>query len=457
MSFNRTIPPEPNGEINFKLPKIDKFTLENGLEVISVKKKKLPILHLTLISNAGSKFDPNEKKGLSYLLTSLLDEGAGNLDAMQIADKIESLGSVLSLFSDQDSIFFSLLTLSENQEASLDIFSGIITSPHLTENDFLREKKKMLAKIIQSRDNPAYLAASIFENLVFGSENPYGLPEIGFERTVEKIENEDIRLFYNTLITPENSKLIVVGNFEKDEITDLLNEKFKNWHSYKPFIFEPPVVTAVPTQFYLVDKKDSPQSEVVLGHISKGRHTPDFFAKALMNAVLGGQFSSRINLNLREDKGYTYGATSSFSYNPHYGYFSAGCAVDSANTGNAITELIKELNGIREQIHDKELRFAKSSFTRKYPSLFETYGQIAKNLTNMVIYDLPDDYYDTYINKIKKVELEEVEAAARNNIFPDKLFVLAVGDKKTVLPQLKGISEGNIIELDYDANIRNVL
>lgn len=457
MSFNRSIPPESTGEIHFKLPKIEKFSLHNGLEVIAVKKKKLPIIYFTMISNAGSKFDPNEKKGLSHLLMSLLDEGAGNMDAMQIADKIESLGSVLSISSDQDSFFTSLLTLCENLDESLDIFSKIITSPHLQENDFHREKKKLLARIIQSKDNPAYIAASVFENLVFGSENPYGLPEIGFGRTVEKISNNDIKLFYNSLITPENSKLIMVGNFEIDEMLVKLNEKFSGWHSYKPHIFEPPSVSVSDKQFYIIDKPDSAQSEIVLGHVSKGRNTPDFFARSLMNAILGGQFSSRINLNLREDKGYTYGASSSFSYNQHYGYFSAGCAVNLENTGNAVTEIIKEIKGIREQIFEKELRFAKSSFIRKYPAMFETYGQIARNLTNMVIYSLPEDYFNTYINHIKKVELKEVEKAAIENIFPDNLVVLAVGDKKIILPQLKQICEGNIIELDTEGNILDVL
>lgn len=457
MSFNRSTPPESLGEINFKLPKIEKFRLENGLEVIAVKKKKLPIIYFTMISNAGSKFDPNEKKGLSHLLMSLLDEGAGTLDAMQIADKIESLGSVLSISSDQDSFFCSLLTLSENMDESLDIFSKIITSPHLQENDFQREKKKLLTRIIQSKDNPAYIAASVFENLVFGSENPYGLPEIGFGRTVEKINNDDIRLFYNTLLTPENSKLIIVGNFDNDEITDKLNEKFKSWHSYKPHLFEAPAVNKSAMQYYIVDKPDSAQSEIVLGHASNGRNTPDFFARSLMNAILGGQFSSRINLNLREDKGYTYGASSSFSYNQHYGYFSAGCAVNLENTGNAISEIVKEIKGIKEQVFEKELRFAKSSFIRKYPAMFETYGQIARNLTNMIIYSLPDDYFNNYINNIKKVELAEVEKAAVENIFPENLIILTVGDKKVILPQLKQICEGSIIELDTEGNILNVL
>lgn len=445
--LNRTSRPDPKGEIKFVLPEVEKLTLDNGLNCLFVKKNRLPVVQLTLVTDAGSRLDPNEKKGLSYLTAALLDEGAGDMDALKLSSEIENLGSVLSIYSDPDSIFLSMMTLSENLDKSLEIFTTVVTSPRFEEKDFAREKRKILTRIIQSQDDPSYVASTVFEKLVYG-EIPYGLPDAGTTETVERISVEDVRLFYETAVTPDSSTLIVVGSFDKDKIVDTLNRRLSVWHNYKSFAFEYTPPARRKTEVYFVHKEDAAQTEIRVGHISRGRNEKDFFARTLMNSILGGQFSSRINLNLREDKGYTYGAHSAFYYNKCGGYFQVSTAVKSENTAEALIEIIKELKGILAYVSEKELRFAKSSVIRKYPSLFETYGQIARSLANKVVHSLPDDYFDTYIGRIKHVTLEEIQEAAKENIFPDEMIILAAGDRELLVPALEKLGYGKPVELN---------
>ncbi|MCU7500439.1 MAG: insulinase family protein [Ignavibacteria bacterium] len=451
--LNRTKKPQPKGRISFTLPEIEKFTLDNGLEVLFVKKERLPIIQLSLIIDAGSRFDPNEKKGLSILVSSLLDEGAGGLGSLELSNAIESLGSVLSVSSDPDAMFISLLSLSETFDKSLDLYSKVITKPHLAEEDMQREKRKQINRIIQAKDDAGYIASVLFEKLVYTVHSPYGLPEMGLTETVEKISSNDIRLFYETLITPQNSTLIVVGSIDKEILRHKLNIALLGWHTHmKPIIsvHNPP---REKTRLYFVQKEGAAQSEIRIGHLTEGRNKPDFFARALMNSILGGQFSSRINLNLREDKGYTYGAHSGFNYNKVNGYFYVSAPVKTENTKESIIEILKELKGIQVYISEKELKFAKSSQVRKFPALFETYGQIGRSLANMIIYCLPDDYFNTFLDNIKKVTLEEAYEAAHNYIIPDELVIMVVGDREAVKPQLEALNLGSITELDRDGNV----
>jgi len=454
--LNRSEAPAIIKDISFHLPQIEKLKLNCGANVYFVKKENLPIVQMLTISNAGSKFDPNEKKGIATLTASMLDEGAGEYSALELNDAIESLGSMLSVSSDADSIYVSLLTLNENLDKSLEIFSKVITKPRFAEEDFNREKRKLLTRIIQAKDNPAYVASTVFEKIIFGENNPYGLPEMGNLHSVESITLQDLKIFYNSLLTPQNSNFIVVGNISQNEIEEKLNHYFENWHSTAPQIFEAIEVKKHSTKIYVVNKKDAAQTEINLGHISSNRNTPDFFAKQLMNLILGGQFTSRINMNLREEKGYTYGAHSAFYYNQSYGFFNVSCAVNTENTGDSVKEILKELNGILQNISEDELTFAKSSSIRKYPALFETYGQIARNLANKVIYSLPDDYFNSYLGKIKNINLNDVKEAAAKNIFPDSLTIVAVGNCEKIIPQLKELNLAEVIELDDEGKIINV-
>ena len=207
------------------------------------------------------------------------------------------------------------------------------------------------------------------------------------------------------------------------------------------------------TGFILFIRKMPLKVKLESAHTAKGRNASDYFETLIMNSVLGGQFTSRINLNLREKRGFTYGANSSFSYNKEYGYFEVETAVHSQNTGESVSEILKELNGIRENITNEEFEFAKSSLIKRYPSLFETYAQLAKNLSLLYIYNLNNDYFNSYIPNIENTTIESVLSAARDNVFPDKLTVLIVGSREIILPQLKTVTSEPVIEVDIYGNV----
>jgi zinc protease len=302
---------------------------------------------------------------------------------------------------------------------------------------------------MQLKDDPEEIASSVFEYTVFGKEDPYAFTAMGKEEDISNITVEDIKNFYRNYFVPNNAALIAVGNITKEELTDKLNKYLHKWAPKILNIDKYKCKTKESPGIYIIHKDESVQSEIRIGHLSEKRDKRDIFPSTLLNNILGGQFSSRINLNLREDKGYTYGAFSRFNYFKDNAIFYVSTSAGIENTGKAVAEIIKELNLIKEGVTEKELDFAKSSTIRKFPSNFETNRQVAYNLTTKYLYNLPDDYYDTYIDKIRNVSINEVNKAALDHIHPEKLTILIVGDKNKLIPQLKEISKDKITELDY--------
>ena len=453
-SKDRSIKPQPSDEIKFSLPKIDKFKLDNGLELYFIQKDKLPILQLNLLVNGGSSFDPEGKKGLSNLFSMVIDEGAGKYDSLQLSDEFDSLGSHFSVSSSEDNLYFSLQTLKENFDKSLELFATVVLQPHLDEKDFLREQRKMITRILQQQDEPDEIADIVYQFRMFDKVNPYAYPVVGYENTVKNISIEDIRNYRSNYLYPNNSTLIVVGDISKEELQSKLNLNFINW---KPgnvsnnFAFP---YSSQEKKIFLVDKKNTVQSEIRIGHLSSKRNEGDYYSKLILNTILGGQFTSRINLNLRERKGYTYGAHSRFNYFKESAYFYVSTSVGIENTANAVQEIFNELNGIQKGVTPEELEFAKSSIIRKFPSNFETNKQIASNLIGMVIHSLPEDYFNNYIEEINSIGIDNVNSAAEKYVQPEKSLTVIVGDKSKLLEQFKDF-DGEIVETDLNGELKN--
>jgi zinc protease len=437
-------------EINFTLPLFSRYTLSNGLEVYFIKKTELPIVRLKLLINSGSRFDPLNKRGLSNLLSMCIDEGAGDYDSLQLSDEFEFLGVHFSVHSDSDNTILSLQVLDEKLDPALKLFSSIILSPHLKEDDFLREKRKVLTHLKQLEDDPEYLADTTFDFLVLGEKNPYSFPTIGTEKKLQLIAVENIREFYNNYISPNNSALIVVGNIEERELINKLGNNLGNWKPNEVTINKVDQTESSASKVYIVNKKDSVQTEIRTGHISINRNDVDYFQRLLLNTILGGQFTSRINLNLREKHGYTYGARSYFNYYKEAAYFGVSTSVGIENTANALREIYNELKKIKEGVTEEELDFAKSSITKRYPLNFETYSQIASNISSKIIYNLPDNYFDTYIERVNAVKKEEVNNTADAFIKADKLITVLSGDSKKIEEQIKDSDYGEIIKIEYE-------
>lgn len=451
MKIDRSNSPQSTGVIEFRLPKFNKFVLENGLEVLFVQKNNLPVLQLNLLVNGGSKFDPANKSGLAHLTSLLVDEGAGEYDSLQLDDQFESLGSIFGVSTDNDNIHLNILSLKENLERSIELLSLVYQSPNFTENDFLREQKKLAAKITQNHDDPSFIATSNFDRIIFEGTN-YKNSIIGNINDVNKLTNNDVKSFHKHYFVPANTQFVVVGNVEITELESLLNKYFnissKNLKELGSAIYP----FKQNSKFYFIHKDNAAQSEIRIGHISDKRNETDFFAKIIANSILGGQFSSRLNLNLREDKGFTYGISSGFMYHKDAGHFEISTSVNGKDTREAIKEIQKEIAGIKLEISDDEIDFTKSYLVKRFPAMFETYSQITHNLATINIHDLSDNYFDKYIDKINSCSKIEIEKITEEKIISDELIYLVVGDKELVLPQLKEVTELNIVELDVDGN-----
>ncbi len=449
MIIDRTIKPEPKGRVNFRLPEIETFKLENGLTVYYAHKNTLPITQFNLIVHSGSRFDPEGKNGLSQLTSMLLDEGAGSYSGLEIDNEIESLGSILSIDSTKEYSSISLLTINENIYKSLDIFSLIIQDPNFNKEDFTREKEKLITHILQQNDNPSYLANVEFKSYLL-NKTPYQFPNTGFAHTVKTITNKDVKHFYKQNFVPANSSLIVISGSDRKDIYSLAEKYFGTWKSISNSNGLNVNFKNTKKKIVLINKPDASQSELKIGHIAKSRKSRDFYATSVLNTILGGQFSSRINLNLREDKGYTYGAHSSFSYNSFGGFFSVSSSVKTEHTGDAIKEILFELENIKTTLTNKEVEFAKSYLIRRYPALFETYSQLSSNLSLISIFDLSKNYFNNYTAKISKITLDEVRKAAIDNLLTDNLTIVVVGDKKKIEPQLMEFDSYEIIKKDVE-------
>ena len=450
MRLDRSKRPLSSTEVEFIIPQVIENKLSNGLKYFHCIKTDLPIIRISLLVNSGSRFDPLKKKGLSNLFTMCIDEGAGNYNSLQLADEFEMLGAHFSVGSDNDISIVSLLVLKENFLSAIKLFKSVITDPHLYEEDFKREKRKLAVRIKQLRMQPDYIAEVSFEHFLFGKKCPYSYPVLGFEGSIENIIHNDVRNFYQQMFSPLNSTMTVVGNIDSNSLDDILISEFGDWNT--PLTDNQSDIYLNPNtkKIFIINKPDSVQTEIMIGHLSSKRNENDYYHKQVINLVLGGQFSSRLNLNLREKHGYTYGITSRFNYNKDAGYFYVSTSVGNENTANALKEILIELRNIKNGIISNELEFAKSSIIKRFPSNFETYRQLSANINSKIIHNLPNDYFETYTQKINSLDLNSINNIAANVIREDELITVLVGDAKKINEQILEEEFGEKILIEFD-------
>ena len=311
------------------------------------------------------------------------------------------------------------------------------------------------ARNSQVKVEPDYLADSSFDYFLLGSESPYAFPILGLDRTVQNIQLEQIRSNYKRRFLPSNSSMIVVGNIDWEALQSVSGQVFNDWHGDLDTDDLTFFDKKSQRKVILVNKPESFQTEIRIGQLSTKRNQKDFFQKQLLNLILGGQFSSRLNLNLREKHGYTYGIHSRFNYLQDAGYFAVSTSVDADKTSAALKEIFYELNLIKEGLTSDEINFAKSSMLKRFPSNFETYRQLAGNISSKIIHNLPDDYFETYIDKLSSVSLDSVNQIAQSSINSDELVTILVGDSKLLLKQLSETDFGQIKNLDFEEVFNN--
>ncbi len=435
--INREKIPQPNGKIEFHLPEMEKHFLDNGLKIVFIQNNKLPIVQLGMMIYAGSIHDPKGKNGLANLTSMMLDEGAGDLNALEFDEAVESLGSILNASTDEEKISVTMTTISENFEKSLSLFRDAILFPRFAEEDFDREKRKATTRVLQLEQEPSYLATSGFQKVAFSGTN-YAFQSLGKIETLESVTVDSVRSYHKEYFSPANATLFAVGDFQKNDLIASFEKYFGTWKKEK--IYEKKICEPEKTErkIYFIHRDDSPQTEIVMGHIVSGREIKNYFSRLTLNSILGGQFTSRINLNLREKRGITYGAHSSFSYNKNFGLFSVSTSVQGEHTKTAVDEIFKEIENIKKEISADELQFAKSSLIKRFPSQFETYSQLIGNMALVELFDLPANYFNIYPEKIKAVTLDDLYSIARNDIDENLLTTILVGNKEELSEQFNG-------------------
>ncbi len=447
--------PKPAANPKFDLPKIEKTKLSNGLEVWLVKQSELPIVGMNMVFKSGTTADPQGLSGLGGTTATLLDDGTKTRSAVDIANEVQSIGAQLGTGASDDTSGVRMLTLTKNLDKALDIYADVILNPEFPEKEVETWRSRALVSLKQRRDNANAISNIVYNRVLYGDNHPYGMSSS--ETTVNAIKRDDLKKFYSTYYRPNNAVLIVVGDADLKMLTPKLEAKFKDWKAGEMSAMTlPNAPTRDKAAIYVVDKPGAAQSVISIGQIGVARDNPDFFAIQVMNTILGGGFTSRVNMNLREDKGYSYGARTGFSFRRGAGPFSASAGVQTAVTKESVIEFLKEIRGIRGEIPvtQAELEYNKQSIIRRFPAGFETVDGIGGQLANSVIYNLPASYFADYISRINAVTLDDVNRVANKYLTPDKLAIVVVGDRKTIEPGLKEIDGlgDSIIYLDAEGN-----
>ncbi len=457
IEIDRTKMPTPAAEGAFTFPEFKKIKLSNGLEVIIAEHHELPLVNMSLVINAGWVADPKEKPGVSSLTSELQDEGTRTRNALEISAELKNIGAFVSTNSFFDASYVNLNTLKKHLDKALEIYSDIIVDPVFPNEELDRKKKIYLGRLMQERKEPFTSSAKVFLKKLYGPDHPYGQPftGTGTEESIQAITRDDLVKYYDRYFNPRNAVLVVAGDITEAEIMPKLEASLKNW---KPKGMETIAVPAAKpvekTRIYLVDKPGAPQSVIICGHLGIPRNSADYYKIITMNNILGAQFISRINMNLREDKAYTYGAGSLFLDTKGVGPFIVFAPVHTQYTKEALVEIIKELKGIRgdKPVTQQELADMKANLVKGYAQGFETSGQIAGQLADMVQYNLSDDTFDSFIPSINAVTAKDVEAVAQKYINPDKMVIAIVGDVSKIEPGIKELNLGEIVHLDAEGN-----
>jgi zinc protease len=449
---DRTKPPTSGPPPLLKLPAIQKRQLGNGLPVWIVELHKVPVAQVNLVVFSGGADEPAGKFGVTSLTTAMIEEGAGSRSALQIADAIDFLGADLEAGSTFDASTVRLHVPVARLADALPIMADEAIRPTFGQEELERLRQQRLTALLQARDDPGTIAAQAFSRILYGQAHRYGTAMAGTAKTITALTAADLRARFAASFGPGNSALLVVGDIVPDKSMALLESGFGGWRSQASAALARPPVVDQPArrEIYIVDKPGAPQTQIRIGGIGVPRSTADYFPIQVMNTILGGSFSSRLNMNLREKHGYTYGATSGFDMRAGAGPFAAAAGVQTDKTSESLKEFFNELNGILQAVPAEELARAKNYVSLRFPSGFETTSDISRRLEEALIYHLPDDYFSKYVQNIEAVTAADVQRVARKYIQPSRFVVVVVGDRKVVEPGIQALGLGPIKTLGID-------
>ncbi|MCL7960306.1 MAG: insulinase family protein [marine benthic group bacterium] len=437
MTLDRSRPPEAGPARPLSIPRPDRHRLPNGLTVAAVRRPRLPEASLALVLPAGADSVGTQQAGLASLVAKVLPEGSSGKTSREMATMLDGLGVHLGVSVGYDSMILRLHTLSDQLEPALEALASVALAPDFLADEVDRCRAERLDAIRRSRDEPAEVAADVMAELLYG-DHPYGRLTRGREGSVARLDRSDLVEFHARRFSPRVATLVACGDLP-DGFNDLVTDCFGAWRGVDVDHGAPDTASAVASPgIVLVDRPGSGQSEIRMGAIGLERGDPHEPVARVTNAILGGLFNSRLNMNLREDKGWTYGARSTLSLRRSRGPVSLRAAVETAVTGAAVREMLREVQAMRESPPSEgEMRTATGALTRSLPLRFETNSQIAGTIAEQVIYGLPNDYWSTFSSRIGGVSRDSVMELADRMIDPDGLAILVVGDSDEVLPDLE--------------------
>jgi zinc protease len=454
-SADRSKLPETGAPPDSKFPELERETLSNGLKIVLARRAPIPQVRFDLLLDAGFAADQSGIAGTASLALAMLDEGTARRNALQISDELAQLGANLGTGSKLDVSSVSLEALKENLDPSLEIYADVILHPTFPQRDFERLKKQRLAQIQQEKADPVGLALRVFPGLLYGRGHAYANPWTGSgtEESTAKITRDDLIRFHQTWFKPNHATLVVVGATTMSEIRPKLEHVFASW---KPGEVPGKSIATVGQQprpvVYLIDRPGSLQSLIIAGNVAPPKANPKEVAIQTMNGVLGGDFSSRVNMNLREDKHWAYGAYTFFRDARGQRPFVAYAPVQTDKTKEAVVELQKELRGIIKErpIQPDELSRAQASLTLTLPGSWETMAALAGAIGDIVTFGLNDRYYDTFAEQVRAQTVQSLTAAAAEVVHPDRLVWVVVGDRSKIEPGLRELNLGEIRLINSD-------
>ena len=441
--------PEPGPSASFRFPAIHRRVLSNGLDVRAIEHRTVPIVSVALLIPGGTASDPVDRPGLAAFTADLLDEGSGGRSALDVSDLLARYGADFDVDVGPDAVVVALTTLTRFLRPGLQLLAEMATTPNLADPDIERVRKLRLERLRQLRDHAPAVAERAFMRLLY-REHPYGHLGLGSEAALDATTAADIRTFHHGAFIPSGATIVIAGDGDLDELFAAVADAFGMWETPRDAApidrlagLEPPPL--VPShRLAVVPRAGAAQSELRIGHICASRDTPDYHALVLLNMILGGQFVSRVNMNLRQDKGYTYGVRTGFDLRRGLGPFVLQTSVGTEVTAAAIREALNELEAIRgsRPASDEELALARASVTRGYPRGFETAQQVARGVTSLALHNLPDTYFEEFVPRVEAVTRGDIARVAAQYLDPARMVTLAVGDHDRIAPTLGALNIG---------------
>jgi len=450
---DRSRPPKPGPVRELRLPPLERHTLSNGLPVLLVGMHETPVVEVILVVRAGAVADAAGREGTAAMTADMLDEGAAGRDALALADAVEFLGASLGAGSTWDAATVRLRVPVARLEPALALMADVALRPDFPEAELQRLRKEALTDLLQARDEPGAIASRALAQAVFGPGHRYGRPQAGDTAQLVALTVADLRAFHAARYVPAGASLVVVGDVTAATALPRLEQAFGAWKAAGPSA--PPPAVPAPKQLasrsvWLVDKKDAAQSALRLGRIGPSWPDPGYAPNEVMNTLLGGSFTSRLNDNLREQHGYSYGAGSRFRRNLSGGLFFVGTDVQTDKTAPAVSEVFKELDRILVPASAEEVERARNYAALGYAEDFETTSQVAQRMVEKVVYGLPDGFFESFVPQALATDAAGLQRAARAVVDAKRIALVVVGDRAKVEAPLKALNLGAIRTLSVD-------